>query len=122
MLSAWLTSIVFSVPILFFFDLHETKGRLVGDTVTGPSLPLVRLRHPVLDRLHGGVAVAGLHEPGLPLHLHRAGCDHRRVLHHHHRHHLEVGHHGQWGVSALTIIVQERQNHASSTCHIRHPS
>jgi len=24
-LSAWLTSIVFSVPILFFFDLHETK-------------------------------------------------------------------------------------------------
>ena len=38
MLSAWLTSIVFSVPILFFFDLHETKGRLVCDTVTGPSL------------------------------------------------------------------------------------
>ena len=39
MLSAWLTSIVFSVPILFFFDLHETKGRFVGDTVTGPSPP-----------------------------------------------------------------------------------
>ena len=25
-LSAWVTSIIFSVPILFFFDLAETQG------------------------------------------------------------------------------------------------
>lgn len=49
-----------------------------------------RIRHSVLDRLQLSVAVASLHEPGVPLHLHHPRPHHRRVLHHHHRDHLEV--------------------------------
>ena len=100
-LSAWVTSIIFSVPILFFFDLAETKGNILlnqagqrvwlYDWLKNTTATIIsRIRHSVLDRLQLSVAVAALHEPGVPLHLHHPRPHHRRVLHHHHRNHLEV--------------------------------
>lgn len=101
-LSAWVTSILFSVPILFFFDLAETTGKvclfrylniyIIKDKqiLLKQLLFFFRIRHPMLDWLQLPVAVAGLHEPGVPLHLHHPRHHHRRVLHHHHCYHLEV--------------------------------
>ena len=60
-LSAWVTSILFSVPILFFFDLAETTGKvclfrylniyIIKDKqiLLKQLLFFFRIRHPVLD-------------------------------------------------------------------------
>ena len=49
------------------------------------------VRHPVLDRLQGAVALEVVHDPRRSLTLSRAGNPDRLVLHDHRDHHLEEG-------------------------------
>ena len=88
---AWAISVAFSVPILLFFNLHETDGIYWQQLILRQIFTSVifRLWDSMLDRLPGTMALAALYGPRGSLALHLPGPDHRLLLHPHRGDHLE---------------------------------